>query len=248
MPILPGNLLLSEQCVTNIMQASVYVDACFILAYLDEDDERTDKVANFIDNWSNNQIKMGISSHIFAEVVGVLLINKVERSLAIYTDHTDDIELYGLSKLSEEDQRDILSVEAAKNLYEIKESIKQKNNNEGEEHKVTARDILKVGKRHEKRKELLEIFYGYSLQMFEEFIYNMQEHFSIEVEILSTDYSTIETASQYIRLHKLESYDAIHLTMAKKNSYDYFVTLDKDFIQDFTEFDQNFLTNVIYVA
>ncbi|WP_439020363.1 hypothetical protein [Bacillus thuringiensis] len=45
------NFVQDEGAVFSIQQASIYVDACFILAFLDEDDPRSEKVANLINAW-----------------------------------------------------------------------------------------------------------------------------------------------------------------------------------------------------
>ncbi|UTW70109.1 hypothetical protein KHA80_05395 [Anaerobacillus sp. HL2] len=39
----------------DFSQASVAVDACFLLAYLDADDSRGDRVAELLDKWSKEK-------------------------------------------------------------------------------------------------------------------------------------------------------------------------------------------------
>lgn len=244
-----SNFIQSEDAVSNIRQASVYVDACFILSFLDEDDKRSDKVASLIDAWREKDVRMGISTHTFAEVVGVLTKNMVERSLNIYMDNLECIESEeGLSCLVEDDRRDIISIKAARNLYRIYQYIIRKRQESGNTNKeIFAKELLKVGKGHDKRRELLGEYYIHSVQVFEEFLYSMEEYFDIQIEILAADYDTMIAASQYITLYQLESYDAMHLALAR-NKYDFFVTLDKDFIQDFPKKDEQLTTKVIFVA
>jgi predicted nucleic acid-binding protein len=54
----------------DFKQASVYVDACFCLAYIDPLDSRGDKVAEIIDKWSSENLEcVYISNHVMSEIV-----------------------------------------------------------------------------------------------------------------------------------------------------------------------------------
>ncbi|MFC0296452.1 hypothetical protein [Geobacillus jurassicus] len=66
-------------------QASIYIDACFILSYMDSDDRRGDKVCEIPQKWHNEGVaKLGISTHVFGEVVHNLLIQEILLPLEIY--------------------------------------------------------------------------------------------------------------------------------------------------------------------
>lgn len=242
------NFVQGESAVLSIQQASIYVDACFILAFLDEDDTRSDKVANLINAWMEKEIEMGISSHTFTEVVGILMKNKIERALKIYIENMENIKSKGIGCLSEDDRRDIVSIEAACNLYEIYQYIiKVRAESEDESKEVYAKELLKVGKRHAKRRSGLTAYYTNVVQIFEEFLYSMENHFKIKVEYISSDKKAIDAAAQYMKLYQLEAYDAMHLAIAR-NKCDYFITLDQDFIQNFLKKDKNLQTKVIVFA
>ncbi|MCP8970032.1 PIN domain-containing protein [Ectobacillus ponti] len=233
--------------VSNIKQASVYVDACFILAFLDEADRRSVKVAALLDSWKHREIRLGISSHTFTEVIGVLMANTIMRALQIYREKQSDIASDGLAALTEEEKRDIVSIDAARCIHEIVHTLLRSPKKHYSHERAMVRDILKVGKTKPARRELLGECYTRSVQVFQGFIYSLREHFGIQVEILSSNEKTLHTASQYMTLYQLESYDAVHLALAR-NQYDFFITLDKDFIQDYKKKDRNLQTKVVFMS
>ena len=242
------NLVKDEGAVLSIQQASIYVDACFILAFLDEDDPRSEKVANLINAWMEKEIKIEISSHTFTEVVGILMKNKVERALKIYRDNMENIKSNGIECLSEDDRRDIVSIEASCNLYKIYEYIIERRMKAGDNSTdVYAKELLKVGKRHTERRNGLTTYYINAVKTFEEFIYSMEDYFGIKIEYVSSDKEAIEDAAQYIYLYQLDSYDAMHLAIARKKC-DYLVTLDRDFIYNFSQADEKLNKIIVFIA
>ncbi|NNU83783.1 hypothetical protein ETC05_07930 [Geobacillus sp. BMUD] len=69
----------------NFGQASIYIDACFILSYMDSDDPRGDKVCEILQKWDHEGIhKLGISTHVFGEVLHNLFIQEVLLPLETY--------------------------------------------------------------------------------------------------------------------------------------------------------------------
>ncbi|MFE8696058.1 hypothetical protein ACFYKT_06800 [Cytobacillus sp. FJAT-53684] len=62
----------------DFSQASVAVDACFLLAYLDTDDPRGDKFSELFDTWSKENItELVITNKVAAEVVHNLFKNTI---------------------------------------------------------------------------------------------------------------------------------------------------------------------------
>jgi hypothetical protein len=55
-----SDFVVSSEQITNINfeQASVYVDACFVLAYLNPDDNRSDKAADALDTIPRNRARL----------------------------------------------------------------------------------------------------------------------------------------------------------------------------------------------
>jgi hypothetical protein len=65
--------------------ASIYLDACFILTFLDLDDNRHPEVARVLDVWSDHPgVILGVSNHTVAEVINRLFQIKILGTLEVY--------------------------------------------------------------------------------------------------------------------------------------------------------------------
>ncbi|OPX03858.1 hypothetical protein B1A75_06380 [Geobacillus sp. LEMMY01] len=74
----------------------------------------------------------------------------------------------------------------------------------------------------------LQIFYNSSIDRYNEFLSAIRQHFRIE--FLTTDANIQDLALAQMRLLQLEAYDALHYAIATYHHYDYFATLDGDFV------------------
>lgn len=105
----------------NFSRALVYPDACFILDFLDSTDRRGDAVAAPLDLWTDQGVTFGISTHVFQEVVGVLLRNEVKRSLEIQ--HSIEIGRRKLKELDDDQIKELIP-ESAQFIYKIARQVK----------------------------------------------------------------------------------------------------------------------------
>jgi predicted nucleic acid-binding protein len=230
--------LLSLESIKQASNVSIYIDACFILSFLDEDDYYSEKIADMIDAWAHQGNIVGISTHTFAEVVNVLLKHKIERSLEVYILNKDNLETTGLSCLTAEEILDLINLESAKFFYQI-----YNDNNEDRAYK-----IIKRAKKDRTKKHLINVYYERALSVYQEFLYSLEEYFDIKIEILSSREEEHQAALQYMSLFQLETHDAVHFSIAKNYNYEYFITLDGDFNHIVNSLDPTLKTKIIRIV
>jgi predicted nucleic acid-binding protein len=209
----------------SFQQASIYIDACFILAYMNSDDSRGDKVCQILEKWHGEGItKLGISSHVFGEVVHNLFIQEILLPLEIYhkkqlnprlKSHPD----YQLGKLEE----------SVSFLYGVWRKVIPRFYKK--DFNVNISDLIKsVKTNYPSQRSKLQIFYNNAIDRYNEFLSGIRNDFTIE--FLDTNSDIQDLALSQMRLLQLEAYDALHYAIAMYNGYDYFATLDGDFVHN----------------
>lgn len=207
-------------------KASFYLDACTILAYLDSDDDRGDKVADIIDYWAEKGSSVCISNHTFTEVCHTRFKRNIIK----------DIELVerkiSKSKKNEEksdltkDNEQMIDPSSALFFHSIAKKHKffqNRNRFYGD-----VNELVKIVKLHTHGRQKLIQYYKYAVDKFNEFN-NMIREIGIEIIFLSSDKEDCIQAQQFMIAYQLDSTDALHLAIAKKNAVDALVTLDSDF-------------------
>jgi predicted nucleic acid-binding protein len=209
----------------SFQQASIYIDACFILAYMDSDDPRGDKVCEILQKWHGEGVaKLGISSHVFGEVVHNLFIQEILLPLEIYHQKQSNPKLkshpdYQLGRLEE----------SVSFLYSV--SKRQIRNFYNKNFSINISNLIKsIKKDYPSQRSKLQIFYNNAIERYNEFLSHISEDFHIE--FLSTDSNIQNLALSQMRLFQLEAYDALHYAIAIYNDYNYFATLDGDFVHN----------------
>lgn len=218
----------------NLFGASVYLDACFILAYLDKTDSRKLDVADALDFWAENKVRIGYSNHTFTEVTTRIFQMLVLGSLEIYhkkkhfLNNTRD----GFDKLSDQERVKLINFDSARYLYRVakNEEILRFSNK-----KVSANvsELIKRAKENQSKRYLLDVYYHLALQHFKEFIRKMREQLELDVELLSDGFEENELAKVHMQLTQLDPTDSIHLAITRMNKYDYLPTLDSDFVHNY---------------
>jgi predicted nucleic acid-binding protein len=74
------------------------------------------------------------------------------------------------------------------------------------------------------------LFYNNAIDRYNEFLSGISKDFHIE--FLSTDLNIQNLALSQMRFFQLEAYDALHYAIATYNGYNYFATLDGDFVHN----------------
>jgi predicted nucleic acid-binding protein len=220
---------------TKFGQASIYVDACFLLAYMDLDDVNGDKVAKIIDTWSKAGIKeIAISNHVVGEVIHNLFKNRIREVLSItykmkkskkykdfkYEPDEDNIKTIGdrqtanrLMQLVPERKLELLLEE--RELYQNIDQL-----------------IKSFKKEYSCDREGIHSYYNHAVDIFENIIRDFSS-ININTITLVSDETAQQVANSYIRLQQLDAHDALHLAIARVNQCDYFATLDGDFVHSY---------------
>lgn len=209
----------------SFQQASIYIDACFILAYMDSDDPRGDKVCEILQKCHDEGVaKLGISSHVFGEVVHNLFIQEILLPLEIYHQKQSNAKLkshpdYQLGQLEE-------SVSFLYNVWK-----RQIRNFYNKKFSINISNLIKSVKAdYPSQRSKLQIFYNNAIERYNEFLSHISKDFHIE--FLSTDLNIQNLALSQMRLFQSEAYDALHYAIAIYNDYNYFATLDGDFVHN----------------
>ncbi|HWL11820.1 MAG TPA: hypothetical protein VNQ57_02435 [Ureibacillus sp.] len=232
--------------------ASIYLDACFILTYLDLEDKRRPEVARVLDVWSDYQeVVLGMSNHTVAEVINRLFQMKILGALEVYHQNNTLINQNknGYSRLTLEQKSKLLDLDGAKYLYSLakrEDIMKFYNQNV----RLNIMELIKLAKQDEEKRKKLDVFYSAAIATFDNFIYSMTEELGIErVEILdSTAKTSYPAAKLFMKLFQLEITDSFHMAIAHENNYKYLATLDGDFVNNYYSRDATLLTRIIKVA
>lgn len=171
--------------------ASIYLDACFILAFFDLDDNRRPEVARVLDVWSDHiGVIIGLSNHTVAEVINRLFQMKVLGALEAYhrnnklINQTND----GFNKLTSEQRKKLHDLDGAKYLYNLAKrekimSFYNKNVNVS----VNVMELIKLAKKDQANRNKLDVFYQAAVNIFDQFVQNMTDELGFEaVEILDS--------------------------------------------------------------
>jgi predicted nucleic acid-binding protein len=234
--------------------ASIYLDACFILAFLDLDDNRRPEVARVLDVWSDHPgVILGVSNHTVAEVINRLFQIKILGALEVYHQNNKLINQTreGLNKLSSERKMRLLDLDGARFLYGLakhEEIIRFYNKNVNVS--VNVMDLIKLAKKDEVNGNKLDAFYQAAVDTFEEFVQKMTDDLGFEaVEILdSTADISYPAAKVFMQQFQLDITDSFHLAIAQENEYNYLATLDGDFVNNFYSRGTSLSTRIIKVA
>jgi predicted nucleic acid-binding protein len=234
--------------------ASIYLDACFILTYLDLDDNRRPEVARVLDVWSEHPgVILGVSNHTVAEVINRLFQMKVLGALEVCHQNNKLINQTrdGFNKLTTEQKMKLLDLEGSRFLYGLAKreqimSFYNKNVNVS----VNVMELIKLAKKDEEKRNKLDVFYRAAVDTFEKFVQKMTDQLGFEaVEILdSTADISYPAARIFMQQFQLDITDSFHLAIAQENEYNYLATLDGDFVNNFYSRGSALTTKIIKVA
>lgn len=233
----------------NFSGASIYLDACFVLAFLDKADPRRMEVARTLDVWAEYEgVILGISNHTVAEVINRIFQMKVLGSLQVYYEKNKLINQTknGYDQLSEMDKVKLLNLDSAKYLYSLaKQSDILKLYNK--ELAVNVSNLIKLAKEDSVKRNVLDIFYGNAVDTFEAFVTLMRNEMGFRIEFLdSLANPHYQVAKSNMRFMQLDIADSFHLAIAIENDYDFLATLDSDFLHNY--YPEDLTTRIIKVS
>lgn len=230
--------------------ASIYLDACFIITFLDKDDDRQADVIEAITTWAEcSDTRLAISNHTVIEVVNRFFHSLILTSIETYHKNNYIINQTpkGYDRLSDIEKAKLGNLETARFIYKVaKETgILQVYRNSKASANVT--ELIKVAKKdYPNKRYLLDVFYNKAVEMFEVFYANITERLGLFIDILGSTSNEYYLYDEHMRKYQLEPTDSFHLAVARVNSCDYFATLDNDFISDL--YDEKFGISILKVA
>ncbi|QWU18564.1 hypothetical protein SAMN04487895_10376 [Paenibacillus sophorae] len=231
-------------------QASVNIDACFLLAYIDSDDSRGDKVAEILDQWSDDGIEhIGISNHVVGEVIHNIFKNRIRQVLSLaykkykssrtkrpYTFNKEEESIIGDYRTADY-MRSIVPERALENLISRNELS------------YSIEILLKEYKsRYPTYTEHLTQYYSDSTLKFNETINGLRNDLGIPIIFPYSDESVMWEAFESTSTEQLGIYDAFHMAISRHHNFDYFATLDGDFVSNYLNIARVTDTKIIKVA
>lgn len=217
----------------DFSQASVYLDACFILGYLDTKHPYITRIDALIDKWIDCGVTVGISNHVFQEVVNTLLINEIHTviELAYLKNSSNPIHQKIWEKQNEVEHDRMGDEGVAKQLLHLAGKERVQKRYQGYNVTINVKDLLKQAKSHISDREKLNRYYQNALHVYNAFLEGLAD-LGIAVRHLESDHLALDTAKAYMQLFQLEPADALHLALARVNEFDYLVTLDSDYVHN----------------
>jgi predicted nucleic acid-binding protein len=226
----PKVIQMADFEVGTFKQASFYVDACFLLAFLDENgDEAGELVERVLMKLEKEDIDcLMISNHVVSEVIHHLFLGNIYN--VIYTAYRK----FKLNqKLSKAEETLLGDPFVAKKLMELIESHTLNKMRQSQDVHIPIKEIIKVYKERYADRDSLNHYYDTVVERFNLLCSNLGEWFNIRIQHVSSDEETFYIAQDFMRELQLEINDSLHLALAKQHEADYFVTLDGDFVHNF---------------
>lgn len=226
-------------------QASVYVDACFLLAFLDENgDDDGELVERVLVKMQNDNIKeLLISNHVFSEVVQHLFIGHIYNVvyLAYRKFHLGE-------DLSNEENGILGDPFVARKLMQLMETRQLERFRQNGQVFIPVKKIIKTYKERYQDRDSLNHYYDSVVQTFNLLFSSISDLFKIEVKYVSSDETTFYLAQEFMSELQLEVKDSLHLAVAKQHGANYFATLDGDFVHDFYTDDHLENTTIFHIS
>jgi predicted nucleic acid-binding protein len=220
----------NEVSHVDFSQASIAIDACFLLAYLDTDDPRGDKVSLLLDRWSKDKInELVITNKIAAEIIHNLFKNNIRNVL--YLIHKMNTQKH---RPTNDELKIIGDMTTARNLTKYVPKSKLEELIKCGELNYRIGTILKNFKANESYREGLHFYYNHAVETFQGTIRDFSTDHSINVTTPDLDDNDVqELALNLMRMQQLDVFDAFHIASSTINGCHYFATLDSDFIHSY---------------
>lgn len=207
----------------DFSRASIYIDACFFLAYLDSENEKGDKAAHLIDLWEKSNVtKVGFSNHTFIEVVNNIFNNRVMTAMVLQRRFNKNVPL-------DSDEVSMIGDRGLANrLIQLAGEDRLDRYIAGEDVRFYVPRLIKDIKAERHYRSQLDFHYNGALDEFRELV----QIFTLKN--IRLDYPASEAVDQHLansmmRTMQLDAPDALHLAVATNHEYGYFITMDSDF-------------------
>lgn len=218
------------------VQASLYyLDACFFITFMNLTDSRHSIVKQCVDDWSQleEKPKIGISNHVFSEVVNGIFNFVVKRALSTYKKYQSLIHNNPnnpITRIPQNEQDYLIDLSAIqflnKKATQNKELFPEYLRNPKS---IDVKELIKVAKEDERRRDFLNCFYQRTIQVWKGLLYIFQTKKNLQIMFLDSNKQDQDLAQLFMQGYQLDSTDAIHLAIAFSNGCGKFITLDGDF-------------------
>lgn len=241
----PNVIHVADFEVGSYEQASFYVDACFLLAFLDESgDDEGELVERVLLKMEQVNIDcVYISNHVVSEVIHHLYLGNIYN--VIYT-------AYRKFKLNQEltkDEVDLLGDPfVAKKLMELVDQRQLNQMRNSQNVYLPIKEIIKVYKERYRDRDSLNHYYETVVDRFNFLCFTLTDSFNIKIKHVASDQETFYRAQDFMRELQLEIKDSLHLALAKQYEADFFVTLDGDFVHNFYDEDHLEDTAIFHIS
>ena len=218
-------------------QASVFLDACFLLVFSDASDPRNMSVEKLVLHWAGNGIKkVGISSHVYGEVVHNLFKRQIMEALYLAGEEL----LYG-RKLSAEQQLQRGDLELADQMValvgvsKVRALVRHvRSGRPVSRFHVNVPRLIKQIKEDPmyvtRYRRSLSGHYEWTKNVFPNVVHTLTA-MGIDVQwetfLPEKDRPDVEFI---LSSYQLDVHDAIHFAISKNRGYQYLATLDKDYL------------------
>lgn len=211
----------------DVTQASVYLDACFILAAINVDDHRHDLVMRVLDHMTDQGIRWVTNTHVSTEVVNNLFKIKILRALQLYHEYVT-IPVHRRRPLTAEQNDELIDLQAIKAIYHQAKATGYLTSGRNNTVRVNPYDLMKFLKQLPRQRLLLSSFYKSARSTYLGFKELLEDYgFTIDYGFLDENIEGLALAYTY--LYQVDMADAVHLASARWYQCDLFLTLDSDF-------------------
>ncbi|MCM3596206.1 PIN domain-containing protein [Metabacillus idriensis] len=240
----PNVIHIAEFESGSFPQASFYIDACFLLAFLDQASEEGELVERVLQKLEKEDIdNLIISNHVVSEVIHHLYLGNIYN--VIYT----AFRKFKLNHhLNENEEKLLGNPFVAKKLMELVSPPQLNRMRTAQGVSIPIKEIIKAYKERYADRNFLSYYYEMAVDRFNLLCSSLGEWFNIQIRHVASDEETFYFAQEFMSELQLEIKDSLHLALAKQYKADYFATLDGDFIHNFYNEDHLEETTILHIS
>ncbi|USK32598.1 PIN domain-containing protein [Bacillus sp. F19] len=241
----PNVIQIAEFESGSFPQASFYIDACFLLAFLDQSSEEGELVERVLQKLEKEDIdSLVISNHVVSEVIHHLYLGNIYN--VIYT----AFRKFKLNRHLNENEEELLGNNpfVAKKLMELVSPPQLNRMRTAQDVFIPVKEIIKAYKERYADRDSLSYYYEMAVERFNLLCSNLGELFNIQFKHVASDEQTFYFAQEFMNELQLEIKDSLHLALAKQYKADYFATLDGDFIHNFYNEEHLEETTILHIS
>ena len=245
----------------QIKRASIYLDACFLLILSDKSDPRYNNIKNLTQTWGLNNNHVGISNHVYGEVVHNFFFRQIFEVLYLRTKERAGHTLTAnqLSKIGDRGLADKLITLAGNRAVrayvayvdDILAGRARRIDSIYQFHRLRISSIIKQLKKDASYvstyRTHLNFHYEAAADLFDVVIKLLKIGYKLDFSWENSDEDLVSQARNHIAWYQLDAHDAIHFAVARTNGYEFIVTTDSDYsISSYTPIIKN--TKIIHIA